>query len=300
MKKKKPYRIVLYYLFLVLKAFFGLFPYRFAVWVSGMIGRITFYLLAKERNRTLGHLRLAFGGEKSEKELWLIARSVFENYGRMAAETTLVGKILPRIDEWVTFEGKEIADEVVGRGKGVIGLVAHFGNWELLGGFLTMKGYPITVIAKKIYYDRYNELLMAPRRRMGVKTIYRDDSPRKMLEVLRRNEVLGFVADQDVESVDGVFVDFFGKPAHTPVAPVRFAMATGAPIVPVFIVREGFRHRAIVEKPVELTVTGDKEKDVLANTQKWVSVQEKYIRQYPHLWVWNHRRWKTRAPVSTA
>ena len=291
--KKKRYRAVFYYLFVILRAFFNLFPYIFTVWFCKMLGRFIFYVLAKEREKTLKNLRAAFGTEKSEQELFKIARAVFENYGMIAAETHMAHKILPQIDRWVSLEGKDIADEAIRRGYGIVAVIAHFGDWELMGGYLSHKGYPSTAIARKIYYEKYNRLLMEARAKLGFKTIYRDESPREMLKVLRNNGILVIVADQDVDTVDGVFVDFFGRPAYTPVAPVKFAMATGAALIPAFIVREGYRHRVIIEKPVELVVTGDKEKDLVENTQNWVSVQEKYIRQYPHLWVWNHKRWKT-------
>ena len=132
---------------------------------------------------------------------------------------------------------------------------------------------------------------------MKVQTIYRDASVRQMLNVFKENRMLGFVVDQDVESVDGVFVNFFNKPAFTPIAPVRFALSVGAPIIPVFIVREGMKHHMIVEPAIEISRTGNKEEDIRVNTQRWVDVQERYIRNYPHLWVWNHRRWKT-VPIS--
>ena len=127
---------------------------------------------------------------------------------------------------------------------------------------------------------------------MKVNTIYRDASVRDMLGVLKRNEILAFVADQDVSSVDGVCVDFFGSPANTPVAPARFSMSTGAVILPAFVIRDGLKHHVIVEAPVEIANTGNKEEDVKVNTQRWAAVQEKYIRRYPHLWVWNHKRWR--------
>ena len=290
--KNKRSRNFFYYPLVAVLALFNLLPYAVAVRLGRLLGRLAFYVAARERDKTLQHLRMAFGTEKSEKELYDIARGVFESYGMIAVETNLVHKIIPQIDRWISLEGKEIVDEALKKG-GIVGVVAHFGDWEFLAGYLATKGYPVTVIARKIYFDKYNDLVMKVREKMKVRTIYRDQSPRQMLKAVRDNGILGFVADQDVEAVDGVFVHFFGRPAYTPVAPVRFAMASGAPIIPAFIVREGLKHRVIVEKPIELTVTGDKEQDLLTNTQKWVAVQERYIRQYPHLWVWNHKRWKT-------
>ena len=293
--KTKPYRIVFYYLLILIRGFFNLFPYQVGVWVGRLLGFVVFYLLRKERNKMIGNLKLAFGDQKSGRELRRIAREVFENYGMIAAETQLVHKIIPCFDRWADIEGKEILDLALKNGHGAIGLIAHFGNWELMGGYLATKGYPMVAVARKIYYEKYNQLLTQVREKLSVKTIDRDQSPRQMLQALKNNAVLVIAADQDVESLDGVFANFFGRPAYTPIAPVRFSMATGAPIIPAFIIREGFRHRIIIEKPIELTFTGNKELDLAVNTQKWVTIQENYIRRYPNQWVWNHKRWKTKS-----
>lgn len=295
--KVKFYRPVFYRALLFIRWFFSLLPYRVGFSFGGTMGKITFYLLKKERAKTLRHLTLAFGAEKTEKEIRSLARSVFENYGRSMAELVLIDKIIARMDDFVTAEGFDNFDKGLAAGKGVICTLAHFGNWELMGGYTAHKGYPCVVVARQIYYEKYNELLISIRKKLKMEVIYRDNSPRAMLSVLRKNKMLGFVVDQDVDTVEGVFVDFFGIPSFTPTAPVRFAMASGAPIVPVFIVRDGIRHRVIVEKAIAMSQTGDKERDVLTNTQTWASVQENYIRRRPDLWVWNHKRWKT-APIS--
>jgi KDO2-lipid IV(A) lauroyltransferase len=291
--KVKFYRPVLYYLLVAVRALFSLFPYRVGYSFGGTMGRLTFRLLPKEKEKTLSHLRLAFGGEKSEKELLATGQAVFENYGKTIAELCMIDKIIPRFDDFVSAQGYENFDRALSAGKGVVVTIAHFGNWELMGGYTAMKGYPCNVVARKIYFEKYDRLLVEVRTKLQLNNIYRDESVRKMLQVLKRNGMLGFVVDQDVETVEGVFVNFFGRHAFTPTAPVRFAVATGAPIIPVFIVREDLRHRMIVEPPIELVDTGDRERDLVTNTQKWVDVQEKYIRRYPHLWVWNHKRWKT-------
>ena len=296
--KNKPSRHILYALLIGVRAVFYLLPYKLGFSIAGALGRLVFRALRKEKAKTLSHLRLAFGAEKSEAEILKIGESVFEHYGHTLFELAMIDKIIPRFDDFVRASGYEHFDKALKAGKGVVVTIAHFGNWEIMGGYTALKGYPCTVIARKIYFEKYDRLLVDLRNKMNVRTIYRDESIRKMLHVFKENRMLGFVVDQDVESVDGVFVDFFNRPAYTPVAPVRFAIATGAPIIPVFIVREGMRHHMIVEPAIELVSTGDKEADIKANTQKWVAVQEKYIRRYPHLWVWNHKRWKTVPPAN--
>ena len=277
-----------------------LLPYRAGFSFGGKLGKWAFHVLAKEKKKTLQHLRMAFGSEKSEREIEKIGEAVFEHYGQMLAELALIDKLIPKFDDYVRASGYENFDKGLAAGKGIVVIIAHFGNWEIMGGYTAMKGYPCNVIARRIYFDKYDRLLVNLRKKLKMQNIYRDESPKKMLAVLKRNQMLGFVVDQDVESVEGVFVDFFNRPAYTPTAPVRFALASGAVMLPVFMIREGMRHHMIVEPAIELTDTGNKEEDVRINTQKWVSIQEKYIRQYPHLWVWNHKRWKTTPPPPAA
>ena len=291
--KKKFYRDILVGLLLTVRRLFLFLPYQTGFSFGGTLGKLTFRLLPKEKKRTLAHLRLAFQGEKSEKEIWEVGQKVFEHYGKTLAELALLDKLIPRFDEFVTTSGYEHLDNGLRAGKGIIITTAHFGNWEIMGGYSATKGYPLTVIARKIYFEKYNQLLVSTRAKMKVETIYRDDSIRLMLGVLKKNRILGFVVDQDIDFADGIFVNFFNRPAYTSIAPVRFAMATGAPIIPAFVIREGMKHHVIVEPPIELVRSGSEEEQVKANTQKWVSIQEKYIRKYPDMWVWNHRRWKT-------
>ncbi len=296
--KNKPTRHILYALLIGVRGIFYLLPYKVGFWIAGALGKLTFHALAKEKKKTLAHLRFAFGAEKSEEEILKIGTAVFEHYGRTLFELAMVDKIIPRFDDFVSASGYEHFDKALKAGKGVVVTIAHFGNWEIMGGYTALKGYPCTVIARKIYFEKYDRLLVEIRNKMNVKTIYRDEPIRKMLNVFKENRMLGFVVDQDVESVDGIFVNFFNHPAFTPMAPVRFAMVTGAPIIPVFIVREGMYHHMIVEPAIEMVSTEYKDEDIKVNTQKWVAIQEKYIRQYPHLWVWNHKRWKTVPPAN--
>ncbi len=93
-------------------------------------------------------------------------------------------------------------------------------------------------------------------------------------------------------------MDFFGKKAYTATGPVFLAMASKAPIFMMFCIRQNGRHKLTIEGPIDLEITGDKERDVLVNTQKWSALAERYIRQYPEQWIWFHKRWKTQAKVA--
>lgn len=296
MAKFRLRRYIFYYLGRAAAFLVYLLPVRVSVYLAKFLGRIGFRVLGKYRRLTIENLKLAFGSEKADEEIEGIARRVFENLARYGVELINFPKINKgNLDKWVTIGNAQILDAAVRRGKGIIILTAHFGNWELTGLTLRERGYRGCVIGRRIYFDKYDAWLNELRRMHDVNVIYRDESPRKAIKALRDNQIVGIVADQDVDSVEGVFVNFFGKPAYTPAGPVVLARATGAALIPALMIKEGSRHVLMVEKPLELVDTGNKEQDLVTNTQKWSDVIESYIRKYPDQWVWMHRRWKTKA-----
>jgi Kdo2-lipid IVA lauroyltransferase/acyltransferase len=288
-------RYYLYYLGRVAIFFIGLLPSKIGLFISGRIGVVAYLILQKYRKITLDNLHLALGEEKTKEELRRIARSVFENLGKNAFELVRSPRINSKnIDRLVEIENPEIAREAFAKGNGIIIITAHIGNWELMASTLRLKGYPGVTVGRRIYFDKYDKYLNRLRKIQDVDVIYRDESPRRILKVLKENRIVGIVADQDVDSVEGVFVSFFGKDAYTPAGPAALAKVSGASLIPTFIVRVDGRHKLVFEEPIELVDTGDRQEDLIANTQKWSDVVESYIRQYPEQWVWMHRRWKTR------
>jgi KDO2-lipid IV(A) lauroyltransferase len=288
-------RYYLYYLGRTFVSLIYLIPLKISLYIAVIAGRIAFWALPVYRNIAIDNLRSAFGSNKTEGEIRAIAKKVFENLARNAIEMVNFPKINEQnFRKFVSLERREILDKAFARGRGVIIITAHFGNWELLAAGFRLEGYPGVTIGRRIYFDRYDRYLNYLRKTHDVNVIYRDESPRKMLKILKENKILGIVADQDVDSVDGVFVDFFGRPAYTPAGPAALAAATGAALIPAMIVRKNDHHYLMLEEPIELADTGDKEKDLTENTKRWSAVIESYIRRYPEQWVWMHRRWKTK------
>ena len=295
--KRKPYRFFLYLLLEFISIIIFILPYKISIFLGSFFGSLAYIFIARYRNITLNNLRSVFVGEKGEKEIRKIARDVFRNLGRTAVECLSLRKFSRKTVKQLMREGDyRPLKKILSKGKGVIVLASHFGNWEMssIGGVAF--GLDVTVIARRIYYPPYNKFLLSLRENKGVKILYRDGKNvlRKSLNVLKSNKILGVAADQDVDSVDGVFVDFFGKPAYTPTGPVIMAMLSGAPIVPAFMMRKDGKLRLFVEKPIYVEKSGDKKQDIIKYTQKWSDVVERYIREYPSQWVWMHKRWKTR------
>lgn len=293
--KHKPYRLVLYALIRIIGFLLYPLPLKISSRIGVLFGRLAFYIIPKEREKTLTHLRIAFGREKSEKDIKEIAKRLFSNLGRNAMEWLNFPKLDKKwFERHVEPEGLERLRESHKRGRGTIVLPGHFGNWELAGAYMAHIGCRGTMIVRRIYIEQLNRFIVNMRKSKGNDVIYRDESPKRTLRVLKENGYLGIVADQDIDSVEGVFVNFFGRPAYTPIAPVNLAMRTGAALIPVFLIRKNSKYKFIVENEIKIDITKDKERDLLVNTVKWTDVLERYIRQYPDHWVWMHRRWKTR------
>ncbi len=162
-----------------------------------------------------------------------------------------------------------------------------------------MKGFKSKAIARRLRYPRFQSWVESLRHSIGVELIYRDDSPKKIFQCLKSGEALGLLPDQDIAGLKGVFVDFFGKPAHTSIAPVKLSLTTGAPIACVFLVRLPKNKYKIIFKDVIRPIIENSEAEALQKyTALWMRDIEDVIRQYPDQWGWMHNRWKTQPPSS--
>ena len=252
------------------------------------------------RRTTLKNLKFAFGKIKNKREIKKIAQEVFENIGKNSADVARFAKLdSSAVDRIVRIEGVKHLDSACKRGKGVIALTGHVGNFELLAAYFPLKGYKLSVIGREVYDPRLNRLLVKNRESVGLENISSSDDVKDMIEVLKNRRILGILADQDSSRVKGVFVSFFGKLAWTPAGPAVLHLKLGAPIVPMFILRnENEKYKIVVKPELKSHPQGDKNKDVVDLTQKYTEVMEEIIRQYPSQWLWMHERWKSRPDSS--
>jgi KDO2-lipid IV(A) lauroyltransferase len=182
------------------------------------------------------------------------------------------------------------------RGKGVLYLTGHIGAWELSSFAHALYGFPLHYMARRIDNQRIDALVNGYRCLSGNRPIFKNESARVMLKVLKEAGTVGILADQNTMPEEAVFVDFFGKAASTTTGIARVALHTDAAVVPGYAIwdERSRKYRLRFEPPVELIRTGDTERDVLENTQKFTKVIEGIVRKYPEQWVWMHGRWNTR------
>ena len=274
----------------------GALPRSLARSIAAGVVRIIYALLPRLRKTAQVNLRIAFP-EWSEAQRKVVVRGMLRNLGWMAAEFARFPKYTKEnIAQIVALDGHENFLEGQRRGKGVLYLTGHIGAWELSSFAHALYGFPLHYMARRIDNPRIDALVNGYRCLSGNRPIFKNESARVMLKVLKEAATIGILADQNTMPQEGAFVDFFGKMASTTTGIARMALHTDAAVVPGYAIWDeaSGKYRLRFEPPVELIRTGDKERDDFENTQKFTKVIEEIIRKYPEQWVWVHGRWNTR------
>lgn len=246
------------------------------------------------------HLRIAFPDWSERERRAVLARSL-ANLARSFVEIATLRQLSPEqrrsLAEVHGLEHFEVARRASPTG-GVIALTGHVGSWEILPAIMAAHGIPIAVVHRSRDNPRLDDLAARLRSEAGADLLPRGAAARAALRALRDGKVLGVLFDQNAPRREGVFVPFFGRPACTRDGPVRLAMRTGAPVLPVFIERigESARHRVRVLPPLELVpepAGADAQAAVVENAARMTAAIEAAIRRAPDQWIWTHRRWRT-------
>jgi KDO2-lipid IV(A) lauroyltransferase len=297
MAKRKFYRYPLYLLARLGAGLLLALPRSWALAFADGIGSLGYRLVSRQRTKILENLKFAYGDTKSPKELGTIGRRVMGHMLQTAVDF-LRFAALSR-DKAASFvevgEAYSFCKDILQEGRGLIIMTAHMGNWELLAGIFGLQGFRGAVVGRRIYYEPYNRWIVGLRSSVGVQTIYQDQAVRQIHYHLKAGEIVGLLPDQDMDRVRGIFVDFFGKPAYTSVAPVKLAMASGTPVLPAFMVRmPGNRYKLLLGDLIRPKIEGgDRAASIRKHTEAWMKSFEEVIREYPEQWGWMHDRWKT-------
>jgi len=264
--------------------------------LAARVAGILYALSPKLRKTAETNLRIAFP-EWTEAQRDAVIRGMVRNLGWMAAEFARFPKYSREdIEEIVVLDGNENFVDGRKQGKGVLILTGHIGAWELSSFAHALYGYPLHFMARPLDNQRIDALVNSYRCSSGNRAIFKNESARVMLKILKDAGTIGVLADQNTMLDEAVFVDFFGKSASTTTGIARVALHTGAAVVPGYAVWDESigKYRLRFEPAMELIRTGDAERDILENTQRFTKVIEDIIRKYPDQWVWMHGRWSVR------
>lgn len=275
---------------------FGLIP--LILRKAFFIGLWSLFYYASPRHRfvALHNLKMAFP-DKSTAEIVRIAKGAYRNLAIVCAEFfDLLNMDQTRLNRWLDVEGLERSQKAMTKGKGLLIVGAHFGNWELMAVAVSLLIAPGVAVYRPLDNAFLERLVRYVRASTGNIPVPKRRAMLQMFRSLGRNGTVGVLIDQNVSWKEGIFVDFFGSPACTTDGLAQMALKSETPVMPAFMVRKpDGRYRLIIGEEINIIRTEDWEADIRANTQQFTSIIEEMIRQYPEQWLWLHQRWKTKA-----
>lgn len=276
-------------LIILTNLFFRFLPITAVIAIGDAIGWVVSFLPNSRNVVAYMNLRAAFCKTKTPSQLKKVVRLLNMRIGQTVAE--MIGlsrmdnhyadKYIRNVSTNLMFEAKE-------KGRGVIMLTAHFGNWELSAMKSAFLGLPLFVLAREQSMRRVNELLNRLRESKGSQVVRKGMSTRELVKALHDGEMIGMLGDQS-GGPNGIVADLFGRPVSTPYGAFRISAKTGAIILPAFLVREnGPYHSLCIEPPIEVK----EGEDLAPHIRKYNQILEGFATKYPEQWLWFHRRWK--------
>jgi len=274
----------------------GALPFATSMRFGKAVGRFLAKKFPKLQKTARRNLEIAFP-EMPAAERERIALGTFESLGRHLGFVSHFKKFkLETVRELTEVVGKEHFDRAHASGRGVLFFTGHFGSWEVFNLLPPAFGYGMNILVRRIDNPLVEGFVDKMRTRFGSVTLDKTKSARQMFRALERGELLGILADLNVQEKEGVFVDFFGVPASTTTSIAKLALKTNAVVIPAFAVWEESKKKYVVylEPPIEYASNDNSPENIRELTQKITNAVEKYVRLYPEQWLWIHKRWNTR------
>jgi KDO2-lipid IV(A) lauroyltransferase len=271
-------------------------PYPTAVALGAWFGRMAYRMLRTERRKAIANLTQAFGREKSPGEIHELARAVFANAGRASVE----GMFFPYwskefLGRWISSVNPEPALALQREGRGFVVMTGHFGNWEMMGAYaVNVLGLNLGVIARRLSNPRLDRMMNEFREQIGLKVFLRGERASNFFRHLKGGGQIAILGDQAIRRIDGIFVDFFGHPAHTASGPAELILRSRSPWFFAVLIRQpdGLSHQLYWEGPLAVPDGQDHESRVRRLVEEYNRRMEEMIRRYPAQWMWMHNRWK--------
>jgi KDO2-lipid IV(A) lauroyltransferase len=278
----------------------GRLPLPLGLWLGRRLGDLAWIALPRRRRIATANLARAFP-HASGAERRRLARRASQHLGMTLIELARVlARPLDATLARIRLEGVEhLRAAMAAHGRALL-LTAHLGNWELLSAAHRLTGFPLSIVVRPLDAPWLDALAERLRRRAGVELIDKRGALRSVLAALRRGRMIGILMDQNAARREGVFVDFFGRPASTSRSLALLAVRTQTPVVPVFARRDAAgRHTVVIHPALAPPAANGAEAAVVELTARCTHAIERAIRETPEQWLWSHDRWRTRPPGET-
>ena len=275
----------------------GLLGFRRASNLGARLARLGYSPLGVRRRVVETQIAAAFPQWTAER-VTATAKAAYENLGRTTIETAVLSRYGPTevLELFEECRDWHVLENAMGRGRGVILVAGHLGNWELAGSYIAARGVPIEAVARQMENPLFDAFLTRTRKRIGLKVVWDGDAVRRVPRSLRNNGVVAFLIDQGAAGLASTWVPFFGRFAKTPRGPAVFALRLQTPVIFVAPLRlpDG-RFRMSMEE-VPANPTADRNADVDRIVADYTTALERWVRRAPEQYFWHHRRWKHQRP----
>lgn len=271
---------------------------RFCDRIVDGLAALWYRLDRRHREITRRNLAFAYGPELGPEEQERLARAVFRHFLRFAWEMVeLLVAPLSYLRKKVVVLGEQNVARALAKGRGVILLAIHAGNWEYTVMGYGLRHRPVTIVAREMDYPLLRTLVHYVRQRGGNRLVNKQRGLKDILAALKENRPVGILIDQNTTTEGGLLVDFFGHPARTTPVAALLARRRDVPIIPSFSRRlpDG-RHLVALFPPLPMQKTNNPDGDILRHLQEQSHVVEAWVREEPSQWLWLHRRWKNQFP----
>ena len=265
--------------------------------IGARIGALGYRPLGIRRGVVERQIAAAFPG-LAEADVRRIALGAYENLGRSSIEAAILPRLGPNavLDKFEGADDYDIVEEARSKGRGLIFVTGHLGNWELAGAYDAARGIPLDAIARRMKNPLFDRYLTETRSQIGMHVVHDSEAVRRTPRSLREGRAVAFLSDQGVLGLASTFVPFFGRPAKTPRGPAVFALRLDVPVVFGAAVRQPSGKYRLVFERVAVEDTGDRDRDVDAIVARYTAALERWVRRYPEQYFWHHRRWRRQPP----
>lgn len=267
-------------------------PLNFSLFLGRRLGDLIYLFDRKHRVVAYANIRKTVSDNLDYASSARITRKTYQAFGQNLVEISFIPRINKQyLQKYIHIENKDYAQQAFNRGKGVIFLIVHEGNWELSNIICANLGIPFVLFVRDQGFPRLNALLNTYRLKQGAKIIHKNAGVRELIEVLKDNQSIGMTTDQGGRK--GQLVNFFNKEASMSTGAIKLALKYDCAIVPIFYTRvKGPYTKVILDQVFTVTRSGNPKNDLQQNLQRLISIYEKYLRQYPHEYLWTYKIFK--------
>ena len=260
-------------------------PLKFAYGLACFVADTCYLVQHKDRESVIKNIGTILGGTTDRRTLRRMARELYRNFAKYLVDFFRSSNIdTEYVKKFVNVEGAGNIDAALDRGKGVVALSAHIGNWELGGSIISLIGYPLSAVVLPHSNKKIDNFFKKQRLVGKVAPIDIGIALKECYRLLKANKVLGLLGDRDFTK-SGLMLDFFGKKTLFPKGPAVFSYRLGSAIVPTLVVREpDDTFRITFEEPIYADQDMAEDAAILELTKKCAQVMESYVRRYPTQW----------------